>query len=82
MIEVHQPLIMGVLEANMGENCFKGALEIDGYKLERGNLTESGIRTRTAVYIQDQLNYLRRKDLETPRLRTIWLEINPKSKKS
>ena len=27
MIDVHQPLIMGILEANMGENCFESALE-------------------------------------------------------
>ena len=42
LIENHKPLLLGVIEANMGVNCHAPALIIDGYKLERDNLKEAG----------------------------------------
>ena len=82
IIEVHKPLLFGVLEANMGENCYQPALNIDGYSLERDNLASEGGITRAAVYVIEGLNYSRRKDLEVKASPMIWLEINPNSKEA
>ena len=77
LIEEHKPLLLGVLEANMGENCFSPALEIEGYNLERDNLATEGGLTRKALYVNRGLNYSRRLDLEVKAMPPIWIEVNP-----
>ena len=76
ILDKHKPLVLGLCEANMGVNTFASALGIDGYHLERDNLTSEGIRTRTALYIKETLNYKRREDLEAKASPTIWIEVN------
>ena len=82
LIEKHKPLLLGVLEANMGEHCHGPSLMIDGYRLERDNLAAVGGKTRAAVYIHEGLSYRRRMDLEVVASPMVWLEINPDSKES
>ena len=77
LIGNHNPLMMGILEANMGENCYTPALQIDGYNLERDNLMDEGGITRTAVYIKEGMDYIRRKDLEVKATPAIWIEVSP-----
>ena len=79
ILEKHKPLILGLLEANMGANSFHPSLTIDGYSLERDNLADIGLKTRTAVFIRDGVSYTRRTDLEIRSSPTIWLEMNQNS---
>ena len=72
----HQPLAIGLVEANMSSNIHPATLLIDGYRLERDNLIEEGIRTRAAIYISDKVHYKRRRELEPPASPIIWIEIN------
>ena len=79
LIEVHKPLMFGILEANIGSNSCLDILAIDGYTLERDNLHLANGRNRAAVYINSLVRYRRRVDLEPKNSPTIWLEINPQS---
>ena len=81
LLNEHKPLILGVLEANVGQDQYIPRLNIDGYKVELDNLHENGFKTRTMVYINDQSKYVRRKDLEPPNSPTIWLEFSNSGKK-
>ena len=81
ILDKYKPLVMGILEANMGVNTLTSTLGIDGYLLERDNLIEEGCRTRTAVYISEKLDYRRRKDLEIKGSPAIWIELSPDSTK-
>ena len=66
----------------MGVNAYIPALQIIGYKLERDNLIDANVRTRTAVYIADYVTYRRRTDLEISQTPIIWLEISVSPAKS
>ena len=81
VIEEHKPLMIGILEANMGWNMDSDILAIDGYELERDNLHLVQGRTRAAVYIHNKLRYKRRSDLEPDNSPAIWIEVNPQSTK-
>ena len=63
----------------MGSNCYSPILRIDGYNLERNNLNEEDSITGTVLYVDQSLNYIRRRDIEAKPFPTIWLEINPNS---
>ena len=76
LIEEYSPSLFGIIEANMEADCHPPVLKIDGFKLERDNLCKKGIKTRTAVYINEALSYRRREDLEPTHSPTIWLEID------
>ena len=82
IIQKHSPIIFGLMEANMAVDEFEPALQVQGYSLERDNLSKEGIRTRTAVYVSDQITYTRRLDLEIPNTPLIWLEVKAKLTKS
>ena len=79
MMEENKPLVFGVLEANIGSNSCLDILAVDGYILERDNLHLANSRNRAAVYINSQIKYSRRSDLEPADSPTIWIEINPQS---
>ena len=82
ILEQHEPIVMGVIEANMNPHCHIPSLQIPGYDLERDNLILSQIRTRTAVYISNKIQYKRRQDLEIKDTPAIWLEIKEAKNKS
>ena len=68
--------MLGLAEANIQCDCNEDTLKIDGYRLERDNLTEVNIRNRTAVYIKSSVQYRRRYDLEPVSSPIIWIEFN------
>ena len=74
-IAKYAPIIFGILEVHMAVNAYLPALQISGYSLERDNLIQNGIRTRTAMYISDRINYIRRHDLEVKNSPMIWIEV-------
>ena len=75
LIKDHSPLLLGVIEANIGADHYLPAIAIDGYSFELDNLRDNGFKTRTMVYIKDEVKYKRRNDLETINSPTIWLEF-------
>ena len=80
LVEKYLPTIMGITEANMKNDAHVSALQIKGFYLERDNLGASGVSTRVAVFIAEELLYKRRSDLEIFNIPLVWLEIlsNPK----
>ena len=79
LLHDHQPIALGILEANIGINCHKESLIMDGYSLELDNLEALGEKSRSAVYLNNGIKYQRRKDLEPNASPVIWIEINPGS---
>ena len=75
IIEKHRPLIFGILEANINQDAHSPALQIEGYRLEREQAPDCKTRTRTAVFIKEEIKYKRRSDLEQPNTSMIWLEV-------
>ena len=75
LINDHSPLLLGILEANIDQDQHLQMVKIDGYTEEIDNLYENGFKSRTLVYINDQSDYLRRRDLEPPNSPVIWLEF-------
>ena len=75
LAEKYKPTVIGITEANMKHDDYEPALQIDGFHLERDNLGATGIRTRAAVFISEELLYKRRPDLEALNTPLIWLEI-------
>ena len=80
IIDKHNPLVMGVLEANISQNVHLPSVQIDGYILEREVPPDDSSRTRTALFIKNDVKYIRRYDLEQPQTSMIWLEIYTSAK--
>ena len=80
IIEKYNPIIFGILEANLSPNHHKPATTITDYNIEIDNLIDSKTQARTVIYISNQIIYKRRKDLEPKVTPLIWIEINPKTK--
>ena len=76
ILQTHEPLALGIVEANIEPNCHKDSMKIEGYTLQLDNLEIMGHKSRTAAYINDDLKYERRRDLEPPNSPTILIEIN------
>ena len=43
---------------------------------------QSGMKTRTAIYVREDIEYKRRKDLETKKSPNIWIEMETNRKKN
>ena len=80
IINDHNPLCIGILEANVEHDIHPPALKIDGYMVELDGLHDKGLKGRTMVYVKEEANYIRRADLEPPLSPTIWHELFPGSK--
>ena len=76
IISDHNPMCFGIVEANVPPHCHPPSLMIDGYQHEMDNLWLSGKKGRTMIYVKDEVNYIRRADLEPPSSPAIWLEID------
>ena len=82
IINNHNPMCFGVLEANVEHDYHPPSLAIDGYKVELDNLWSGGKKGRAMVYVKDEADYIRRKDLEPPLSPAIWLEFEPGTQKA
>ena len=75
-------MCLGLMEANVKAAHYQPALEIDGYSREMDGLWESEHRCRLILYIKENTQYKRRRDLEPPLSPAIWVEVNPGSNKA
>ena len=82
IIDKQDPKIFIIVEANISPECHIPSIEIDNFTLERDNLHKQNIRSRTAIYISNQVSYRRREDLEIEGVPIIWLEIKEGTTKS
>ena len=79
--------IFGLCETFLSESVDNDILNLDGYTFERKDRHE--INTASAnkgggvlIYLSNNLNYIRRKDIESPDIESIWVEIMLRNSKS
>ena len=76
IITAIQPDVLGISEVKMHESMLLSC-NVDGYNWE---LKDDS--ARISVLVNNNLDYIRRKDLERPDVAAVWIEISPKQKKS
>ena len=79
--------IFGVCETFLNKTIDTTTLNIDGFKIERKdrddcNLIETNNGGGIVIYISNHINYVRRTDLETQDIESMWIEIRIKNSKS
>ena len=72
--------MLGICETFLNKNVDDKTINIDNYKIERKDRENCNMLDKTQgggiiIYIADHVNYVRRKDLETPTIESIWVEI-------
>ena len=65
------PIILTFL---VSDNIDNGEIQISGYLAERGDSSYIH-HTGLCVYIKNDLQYLRRKDLESDEVESLWIEL-------
>ena len=78
--------VFGICETFINRTVDDSILNIEGYKFERKDredcsLTECDNGDGILIYIGNHMNYVRRKDLETLYLESVWIEIRIKNNK-
>ena len=76
IITATEPDILGISEPELDDDMMM-ACHVEGYVWERKSDS-----TRLNVLVNSNLDYKRRKDLERDSVAAIWIEINPRQKKS
>ena len=79
--------IFGVCETFLNKTIDTTTLNIDGFKIERKdredcNLIETNNGGGIVIYIGNHINYVRRTDLETQDIESMWIEIRIKNSNS
>lgn len=81
IIADHNPQVISILEANHRQGDDMNAIKIDGYNTELDPLFKHGETSRTITYIQDNIKYIRRQDLEDIDTSIIWITIKTPNNK-
>lgn len=81
MIEEHKPEVFIINEFNLNKDEDVNITNIDGYKLEVDNLMEKFDVNRTAMYIKNNINYTRVKEVECENESVITIKIGYKNKR-
>ena len=72
--------VFGLCETFLSESVDNDILNIDSYTIERKDRHENNTASankggEVVVYLSINLNYIRRKDIESPNIESIWVEI-------
>ena len=82
MLQTHKPQILVLNELNLHKNDKTTKYLFDNYTLEHDNLNITDIKSRTGILLHRDIQYSRRKDLETNGTSTIWIQLKFPGKKS
>ena len=85
--ELNNVDILDLCETFLNRNVDDGTINTDGYKIERKDRDSlSSIQNNTGggivIYIANHINYVRRYELETENVESVWPEIKIKNSKS
>ena len=64
---------MSIVDANM---CCNKPIKINGYCIEYSRIYPSSTYTRTLLFINDKIAYIRHSDLEDSLKSSTWIEIS------
>ena len=71
--------VFGLCETFLTETTENDALSISGYNIERKDRCETNSTTNNGggilIYLNSQLNFIRRKDIECNEIESVWVEI-------
>ena len=72
--------VLGICETFLNKNVDEKTINIDSYKIERKDRENCNMLDKIQgggiiIYIAVHVNYVRRTDLETPTIESIWVEI-------
>ena len=81
MVNIFKPNMMTITEANITKFTHLPSIQIEGFCTEMDEIRELGKRSQVVVYISKELSYKRRKDLETPQIAVVWIELTTIKKK-
>ncbi len=76
---------MGITETWLDNAFNNNSVSFKGYEMERVGRHERNIpidkdsALGTMIYISDKLSYIRRDDLESQNIESIWIELTPKN---
>ena len=82
IIDHHKPQLFIINELNTESNDLITRNQFPNFKLEVDNLEITDHRSRTGILIHRDIQYKRRRDLETPGTSTIWIQLNQPGRKS
>ena len=79
--------ILGTCETFLNTSVPNDTLHVPGYTFERKDRAESVNFTTTngggiLIYLNNHINYVRRHDLESPNIESIWIEVKIRNSKS
>ena len=81
ILSKHKPHIMVINELNVRLNDTITKNSFGNYKLETDNLEIVDKVSRTGILIHPDINFRRRRDLETPGTSTIWIQLSHPGRK-
>ena len=72
--------IFGLCETFLRESVDNDILNTNGYTVERNDRHKNNTASANKgggvfIYLSNNLNYIRRKDIESPEIESIWVEI-------
>ena len=82
MLMKHRPQVVIINELNLSSNDKITGNMFEDYKLETDNLDVVDKVSRTGILIHKNLQYKRRKDLETMGVSTVWIQLQHPGRKS
>ena len=80
IIELYKPHDLNLCEANIKTNLHKIQNDFDNYKIEVTKQSNFTKFSRSCLMIHDNVDYIRRYDLEDDETSNVWIEIKNKSK--
>ena len=77
-IQMRQPSIIGISEANLRDDIEMNEVNIDGYDMYTSMVPKEGKMKRLVTYVREGLDVKLREDLMDSNFCSIWLEVNLK----
>ncbi len=82
ILDRHKPQILSLSEANIKHDIDHQTYQLHNYNIETALMAHDTGIARTAILIDNNLNYTRRHDLEDKNTSTVWLEVKIPNTKS
>ena len=81
ILSEHKPHVFIINELNIKSNDNLSKNMFPNYNMEIDNLEISDLKSRTGILIHSDINYKRRRDLETQGTSTVWVQLTHPSRK-
>ena len=78
LLTKHKPDLLVINELNLNKNDTTTKNQFIGYNLEHDQQLKTNGTARTGILIKSNINYKRRKDLESDKISTVWVQVKTK----